>query len=58
MTDNTYHPDEIARDFGETVLPDGVEHGSYRAAMRTDCTCQKCRDKRAKIRKRNLKWRS
>lgn len=57
MSDNTYRPDEIARDFGETVLPEGVEHGTYRAAIRTSCTCKKCVAKRAKIRKRNLKWR-
>lgn len=58
MADSSYRPDEIARDMGADLLPEGVEHGSYRAAMRTNCTCKECREKRARIRKRNLRWRS
>ena len=55
--DNTYRPAEIARDFGEIILPEGMEHGTYRAAMRTGCACERCVGKRAKLRKRHKTWR-
>lgn len=57
MMDNTFRPKEIVRDMQPIMLPDGVSHGTYKAAMRTDCTCDECRAKRAKIRSRNLRGR-
>lgn len=33
-------------------LPEGVEHGSARAAMRSNCTCDACCERRARIRAR------
>ena len=37
---------------GKSALPEGVEHGSARAAMRFGCTCDECSERRARIRAR------
>lgn len=37
---------------GKARLPEGVEHGSARAAMRYLCTCERCMERRARIRAR------
>ena len=37
---------------GPSKLPEGVEHGSARAAMRFSCTCEKCNQRRARMRAR------
>lgn len=33
-------------------LPEGVEHGSARAAIRHSCACDECMERRARIRAR------
>lgn len=45
---------EIGDPERKLAMPDGAEHGSAKAALRTNCGCPKCLRRRQNMRKRGL----
>lgn len=57
LTEGRRRPQDMVPASADALAIPGIDHGTAKAAMRTDCTCKKCNAKRAKMMRRGTYWR-